>query len=156
MLADLGVLAPPAGTVVADVGSGPGRLALQVATRFPDLRVAGVDRSPEMVAESRRAAGRRSDIGDRLVFHEADVAALPFADDAVGVVVSTLSLHHWPDVPGGLAEIARVLPPHGQAMIYDPLFSIREATVAAQNLGLHTSTQSLGWGFARLIVRGRP
>jgi SAM-dependent methyltransferase len=34
-------------------------------------------------------------------------------------VVSTLSLHHWPDPTRGLAEIRRVLRPAGEARIDD-------------------------------------
>ena len=42
-------------------------------------------------------------------------------------IVSTASMHHWQDIGAGVKEIARVLRPGGQAMIYDPWPSIREA-----------------------------
>ena len=63
-----------------------------------------------------------------LRFQVADVAALPFADNSVDLVVSTLSLHHWDDPAAGLNEIVRVLGPGGQAWIYD----FRTALTATQ------------------------
>lgn len=49
----------------------------------------------------------------------ADVADLPYPDGSVALVVSSLSLHHWPDPQAGLAEIHRILRPGGQAWLYD-------------------------------------
>jgi ubiquinone/menaquinone biosynthesis C-methylase UbiE len=35
------------------------------------------------------------------------------------LVVTTLSLHHWNDVPGAIDEVARVLRPGGRFVVYD-------------------------------------
>ena len=48
-----------------------------------------------------------------------DAASLPLPDRSFDLVISTLSMHHWADVPAGLAEIARVLRPGGRALIWD-------------------------------------
>jgi ubiquinone/menaquinone biosynthesis C-methylase UbiE len=47
------------------------------------------------------------------------VAALPWPDASLDVVVSTLSAHEWPDPVAAAAELARVLRPGGRLMIYD-------------------------------------
>ena len=92
----------------ADLGSGPGHLVIKLAQTAPDLQVTGVDLSEEMLAEAGRYA-RRSGLEERIDFKKGDVAQIPFPDDSLDLVVSTLSLHHWSDPVGVLDEIARVL-----------------------------------------------
>jgi SAM-dependent methyltransferase len=107
----------PTGTIL-EVGSGPGRLAVQLAQRGPGLSVTGVDISPEMVERAARRATEAC-LGERMRFEVGDVGALPFAEGSFEGAVSTLSLHHWPEPARGLAEIHRVLKPGGEALIYD-------------------------------------
>lgn len=92
----------------ADLGSGPGHLAVKLAQVAPDLHVTGVDLSDEMLVEAERYA-RHSGLKDRVAFKKGDVAQIPFPDASLDLVVSTLSLHHWSDPVGVLNEIARVL-----------------------------------------------
>jgi len=103
---------------VLDVGCGPGRLAVHLARQAPGLTVTGIDISSDMIELARRRA-EVSNLSDRVHFQVADVGALPFPDNQFDLVVSTLSLHHWPDPVRGLVEIRRVLKPAGQACIYD-------------------------------------
>jgi SAM-dependent methyltransferase len=103
---------------VLEVGSGPGRLAAKLAELAPEVRVIGIDITPEMV-ERANALAARSGVADRVAFQVGDVAALPFPDASFDVVASTLSLHHWRDPARGLAEIDRVLRPGGVALVYD-------------------------------------
>lgn len=101
-----------------EVGSGPGRLAGSLGRLAPGLVVIGVDISPEMVERAAHRA-REAGLAPRVRFEAGDVGTLPFAGGAFDGVVSTLSLHHWPDPALGLAEIHRVLKPGGEALIYD-------------------------------------
>lgn len=101
-----------------DVGCGPGGLAIRLAQEAPGLQVTGMDISPEMV----ELAGRRAEaagLDGRVDFRVGAAEAMPFPDGRFDLVVSTLSLHHWPDAEAGLAEVYRVLKPGGQACIYD-------------------------------------
>lgn len=112
---DVAALAPGA---VLDVGTGPGALAVEIAKRCASCSVIGVDLAPEMLATARDRA-REAGVDGRTDFVVADAAALPLGDAAVDVAVSTLSLHHWRDVPAVLRELHRVVRPGGRVLIWD-------------------------------------
>ncbi|XVS68227.1 class I SAM-dependent methyltransferase [Actinosynnema sp. CA-299493] len=112
-------LVPPGG-VVLDVGTGPGRLLHAVAARRADLVLGGVDLSADMMAIAGSRAGAWS---SRITFQVADVASLPYPDDSVDVIVSTLSMHEWPDQRRAVAELGRVLRPGGVLAVYDFRFA---------------------------------
>lgn len=88
-----------------------------------------------MIDRAKRNAASADTLYPQLRYTVADVAHLPHPDDSVDLVVSSLSMHHWPDVPAGLREIQRVLRPGGQAWIYDvrPVLN-RAATPARARL----------------------
>jgi ubiquinone/menaquinone biosynthesis C-methylase UbiE len=109
----------PDGAVVLDVGTGPGRLPLLLAQRCPSIRVEGIDLSVQMIDQANKLAAEAGISGERLRYRVADVAALPYPDGSVDLIVSSLSLHHWADVPASMMEIRRVLRPGGRAWIYD-------------------------------------
>lgn len=124
---DVAALGLPAGAQVIDVGTGPGLLPVAIAAHSPQLRVTGIDVSPAMVAHSRSVIPA----GSVATVELADVAALPYPDGSVDLVVSTLSQHHWPDLAAGLRELARVVGPEGRVWIYDVRRALRTAHVAA-------------------------
>jgi ubiquinone/menaquinone biosynthesis C-methylase UbiE len=117
--ADIAAAAPP-GAELLDVGTGPGRLLVELARLRADLKLTGLDVSKDMVAH---AGHNLAPFGDRAAALVGDVARLPFPDDSFDVIVSSLSVHHWPDVPAGAAELGRVLRPGGQLRIYDFSFA---------------------------------
>jgi ubiquinone/menaquinone biosynthesis C-methylase UbiE len=102
----------------ADLGCGPGLLVVELARRSPELHVTGIDLSEEMLAQGEEYA-RRASLGDRVSFRKGDVKQIPFPDDSLDLVVSTLSLHHWSDPLAVLDEVARVLHPGGSFLIFD-------------------------------------
>lgn len=107
----------PEGGRVLEVGSGPGHLAIQMASAH-GLDVVGLDLDAAMIERARGNAARTA-AATPPSFVVGDVASLPFPDDTFDVVVSTLSMHHWEDPSAGLNEIARVLKPGGRALIWD-------------------------------------
>lgn len=128
-----------------DVGSGPGRLAARLAQEVPDLAVTGVDISEAMVERAARRAEEAS-LAERVRFEVGDVGALPFADGEFDGVVSTLSLHHWPDASRGLAEIHRVLKPGGEARIYDLAHWLWPPAQGGNRLSLMAAESPFGGG----------
>ena len=120
VVADVAAAALPPGATVLDVGTGPGTLPLLIAAQSPHLSVAGVDLSAEMIDRATAAADVRATPGASPVsFRIADVADLPFDDQSVDLVVSTLSMHHWSDLAAGLREVVRLLRPGAFAWLYD-------------------------------------
>ena len=128
---DLAPLAPE-GAAVLDVGTGPGVLLVELARLRPDLRITGVDLSPDMVAAAQR---KLADWGGRVEAVTGDVAALPFPDGSFDLIVSSLSLHHWPRPAEARPELARVLRPGGRICVYDvPAAPFDELTAGGEVL----------------------
>src|SRR4029453_838075 len=80
VVADVSAVGLPAGSVVLDVGAGPGRVPRLIAAAYPRVEVEGVDLSPEMIARATSTANTTST--SNLRFRVGDVAALPFADNS--------------------------------------------------------------------------
>jgi ubiquinone/menaquinone biosynthesis C-methylase UbiE len=100
-----------------DVACGPGHTALRMA-RTAGFVVAA-DIAPGMLAAARRLAAER---GLRNVAVQyADAAALPFPAAAFDLVTCRIAPHHFPDVPGFVREVARVLKPAGRFVLEDSL-----------------------------------
>ena len=103
---------------VLDVGTGPGTLVRDIARRFPQLQVYGIDLSEEMIRLSREHASSEQ-LEERVHFDVGDVAHLPYPDQSFDMVVSTISQHHWHELEQPLRDLYRVLRPGGRLWIYD-------------------------------------
>ncbi len=105
-----------AGDAVLDIGTGPGFLAEEMATEVgPSGRVAGVDRSREMLALARQRCAGHSEVA----FHEADAVEMPFPDATFDAAAIVQVYEFIPDMPAALRELNRVLKPGGRAVIVD-------------------------------------
>ena len=111
----------PAGSKLLDLGCGPGEVLMRLATIAPAIEATGADIDPAMIERAVRKADRALAHGatGRPTFVVADAASLPFADASFDVVISSFSVHHWPDRHAGLAEAMRVLRPGGRAIVWD-------------------------------------
>jgi ubiquinone/menaquinone biosynthesis C-methylase UbiE len=90
-----------------DLGTGPGSLVMELAVRFPDALIIGLDISlpmAQLARERARAAGAQN-----VSFVVADVHHLPFQPQSVGMIVSQGAMHHWHDLDMALGEIKAVL-----------------------------------------------
>lgn len=107
------------GDRVLDIACGTGTLAVSAAARVgPAGWVGALDASPEMVQAAREKAVRA---GVNVDVREGLAQALPFPDDSMDAVVSTLAWHHIPPDSHGTAasEMTRVLRPGGRLLIAD-------------------------------------
>lgn len=103
----------PAGAVVADVGTGTGFVAAGLATRA--TKVYGFDASAAMLMVAKRNLARFSNVELR----EAPGDQLPLLDGALDGVFANMYLHHAPEPPAAIREMARVLKPGGVLCITD-------------------------------------
>jgi ubiquinone/menaquinone biosynthesis C-methylase UbiE len=142
---DVATLVPEGGAVL-DVGTGPGVLLVELARRRPDLRVTGLDRSPDMVSAARRKLAR---LGPRASAVTGDAAELPFPDGSFDLVVSSLSLHHWDHPEQARPEFARVLRPGGRVCTYD----FATAPFDALTTGGERAPMRSGIPFAPKLIR---
>jgi len=109
------------GDTVLDLACGPANQLVQIARLNPQARFIGIDASSEMLGHARATLDRCQT--DNISLQPGDICALNgFADASVDVVISTLSLHHLPDVASLHAcfrEIRRVLKPGGGLLLID-------------------------------------
>lgn len=100
-----------AGAVIADVPCGGG-VALRALSPDQKVRYVAADISPKMLRRARRRAERRA-LG-QVETVQADMVALPFADDEVDLFLSFSGLHMIPEPERAVHEIARCLKPSGR------------------------------------------
>jgi ubiquinone/menaquinone biosynthesis C-methylase UbiE len=95
------------GTRVVDIGCGPGVAARLAAER--KAIVTGVDPSAVMLGVARRDDRHRA-----VIWQEGSAEALPLPDDSMDIAWSLSTVHHWPNLSGGLDEVHRVLSTGGR------------------------------------------
>lgn len=108
------VAASPPGKIL-DLACGPGIVAEAVAPNASEL--VGVDLSPEMLRLAKLRVAMAGLANSRFIMAPAD--HLPFDDGTYDMVVTRLSLHHFPVVSSVLAEVRRVLSPRGILILAD-------------------------------------
>jgi ubiquinone/menaquinone biosynthesis C-methylase UbiE len=107
----------PTGKLV-DVGCGSGNLIVEIAKSFTNLELMGVDISQEILYLAKKRA-IQNDLQGGIDFKIGNVENLPFPDNSVDFIISTLSLHHWWDPIKAFTEFFRVLKENGTLLIFD-------------------------------------
>ena len=100
------------GERVLDVAAGSGNAAIPAALR--GATVVASDLTPELFDAGRRLA---TEAGAELEWREADAEALPFADDAFDVVLSTVGVMFAPHHEVAADELVRVTKPGGRVAL---------------------------------------
>jgi SAM-dependent methyltransferase len=99
-----------------DLGCGAGHASFAMA-RGGAPRITACDPSADMLAVVAREAAARGHSTIETVRGSAE--ALPFEDRSFDLVATRYSAHHWADVPGALAQCARILAPGGRLVVID-------------------------------------
>jgi ubiquinone/menaquinone biosynthesis C-methylase UbiE len=82
----------------------------------PEVRLVGLDLTPEMLALARSGA---ADLAMAVKLCESDAQALPFCDGTFDTVLSTYSMCIVPDERHAVLEMKRVLKPVGRLILVD-------------------------------------
>ncbi|MGB9074271.1 MAG: class I SAM-dependent methyltransferase [Terriglobales bacterium] len=101
---------------VLDVGCGGGRTVSKLAAIATQGKVFGLDHSRESVAVANRTNRRWIDIA-RVEIREGSVSQLPFSADLFDLVTAVETHFWWPDLPGDMREVLRVLKPGGRLIV---------------------------------------
>ncbi|HEX8845513.1 MAG TPA: class I SAM-dependent methyltransferase [Pyrinomonadaceae bacterium] len=98
---------------ILDAGCGTGLLtvALLKALDFP-VRITAIDLSGSSIVTAQKAVDEKAGRADKVRFAQANVLALPFADNSFDFVVTSGVMEYVP-LREGLGELARVLKPEG-------------------------------------------
>jgi len=125
-------LVPP-GLRVADIGTGTGVLALELARL--GLDVIGLDQSSAMLEAARRKWNAiASEVSGNVEFRFGDAHDLPFDTASLDAVFAHMVLHSLADPERAIHEMARVTRPGGQVVLVD--FLPHEHAWMKQELGL--------------------
>jgi len=106
------------GPTILDIGCGTGTLALKICRKGPGICMIGIDRDSGAL---RKAAWKADQAGTGINLVQGDSRRLPFADESIDQVVSTLFFHHLnrEAKTATLKEVYRVLEPGGRFLVAD-------------------------------------
>jgi len=95
---------------IADFGSGPCMLLQQLAERYPQAQLIGVECAPWMLAELSRC---------QVIEHDLHEANLPIADNSLDAITAIFVVHEMTQPIQLLQSIHRCLKPGGRCLIVD-------------------------------------
>jgi ubiquinone/menaquinone biosynthesis C-methylase UbiE len=101
---------------ILEIGCGGGRTVNKLAAAAGDGKVCGVDYSGASVAASRRTNALGIQQG-RVEIRQASVSELPFPDGTFDLATAVETHFFWPNLPGDMEEILRVLKPGGTLIL---------------------------------------
>jgi ubiquinone/menaquinone biosynthesis C-methylase UbiE len=103
---------------ILDIGTGPGRLPIEIAKQLEKAKVFGIDLSEDMIKIARRNA-EKAGVGDRVEFRVRSAYDTGFENNSIDLVVSTGTIHHLSKPLNAFNEIYRILKRGGEAWLFD-------------------------------------
>jgi len=101
---------------ILDAGCGGGRTIRKLAAIATEGKVYGIDHSETSVAVARRTNQQAIEMG-RVDIRQGSVSHLPFSDEMFDLATAVETHFFWPDLPGDMREVLRVLKPGGRLII---------------------------------------
>ena len=101
-----------------DIATGTGDLAIEIAQKYPDASVTGLDLAPQML-EIGRSKAQKKNLSNAITFIEGDAENLPFQDNTFDAITVAFGVRNFETPVKGLKEIKRVLKPGGQLVILE-------------------------------------
>ena len=128
------------GWTMLDVGCGGGFTIRRLLNRSKDAQVYGIDISEESVAKARKV---NADILNKQVFiTQGSAEKLPYGDGKFDLVTAVETVYFWPNLPGCLQEVRRVLKPGGKfAILVEVVDSDSKWTNIVEGMTAYTPEQ---------------
>ena len=101
----------------------------KLAATAPQGKVCGLDYSDASVAVAKKLNARLIETG-RAEIHEGSVSELPFPTDTFDLVTAVETHFWWPELPGDMREVWRVLKPGGTIAIIAEVYKGANTTTA--------------------------
>jgi ubiquinone/menaquinone biosynthesis C-methylase UbiE len=114
---------------VLDVGCGGGRTVSKLAAIATRGKVYGVDYSDESIAATERTNARWIELG-RVEIRHVSISQLPFPDGMFDLVTAVETHFWWPNLPGDMREVFRVLKPGGTLVLIAEIYKGANTTAA--------------------------
>jgi ubiquinone/menaquinone biosynthesis C-methylase UbiE len=114
---------------ILDVGCGGGRTVSKLAAIATQGKVHGVDYSEESVAATKRTNAQWIDSG-RVEVRHGSVSQLPFPDGMFDLVTAVETHFWWPNLPGDMRELFRVMKPAGSLALIAEVYKGANTTVS--------------------------
>lgn len=105
-------------SVVLDLATGTGDLAIELADKLPTATIRGVDLSPEMLAVARKKILAQG-MQERITVEEGDAEALTQEDASVDLVTVGFGVRNFDRLDRCFEEMHRVLRVGGEVMILE-------------------------------------
>jgi ubiquinone/menaquinone biosynthesis C-methylase UbiE len=124
---------------ILDVGCGGGRTVSKLAALATHGKVYGVDYSEESVAATKRTNAQWIDLG-RVEVRHGSVSQLPFPDAMFNLITAVETHFWWPDLPGDMRELFRVLKPGGTLVLIAEVYGGANTAVSklAERFAAHS------------------
>ncbi len=135
-----------------DLGTGPGKLPVEMVKCAPGIQIVGVDLSRHLIRMARIWASKAG-LSKHIVLEVANAANLRFNYDSFDMVISTGMLHSLRNPTWVLKEIYRVLKKGGDAWIYDPAKIIAYIDKSLWRASLTRRERFFLWIFGLLGLR---
>jgi demethylmenaquinone methyltransferase/2-methoxy-6-polyprenyl-1,4-benzoquinol methylase len=113
----VGILAAHKPTVVLDVATGTGDLAMSIASLKPQ-KIVGIDISEKML-EIGRAKLMEKGLDKIITLRRADAEKIPFSDNSFDAITVAFGVRNYENLELGLREMRRVLRPGGVMLILE-------------------------------------
>lgn len=106
---------PPSGGLVLDVCTGTGEIVGELARRYQDSQIVGIDFNPDMLARAKTKPGLLA-IEKRVHLMLGDALRLPFRDNTFNCATIGFALRNVTDVASAFREMTRVVQPGGRVI----------------------------------------
>jgi ubiquinone/menaquinone biosynthesis C-methylase UbiE len=114
---------------ILDVGCGGGRTVSKLAAMAAQGKICGVDYSEESVAAT-KSINAQSIAAGRVEVRHGSVSQLPFSDGVFDLVTAVETHFWWPNLPGDMREIFRVVKRGGKFIIIAEVYKGANTTVS--------------------------